>query len=36
MASNKRNHVDPEEFRFPDQVIHESPLVPEMETRLMP
>ncbi|MBU5435384.1 DNA gyrase subunit A [Pseudoflavonifractor sp. MSJ-37] len=31
MASNKRNHVDPEEFRFPDQVIHESPLVPEME-----
>ena len=31
MASNKRNHVDPEEFRYPNQVIHDSPLVPEME-----
>jgi len=31
MAVNKRNHVDPEEFRYPDQVIKESPLVPEME-----
>ncbi|MBP3521430.1 MAG: DNA gyrase subunit A [Oscillospiraceae bacterium] len=31
MAQNKRNHVDPEDFRYPEQVIHESPLVPEME-----
>ncbi len=31
MAQNKRNHVDPEEFRYPDQIIKESPLVPEME-----
>ncbi len=31
MATKQRNHVDPEEFRYPDQVIHESPLVPEME-----
>ena len=29
--AKQRNHVDPEEFRYPDQVIHESPLVPEME-----
>ena len=31
MASKQRNHVDPEEFRYPDQIIQESPLVPEME-----
>ena len=31
MATKQRNHVDPEDFRYPDQVIHESPLVPEME-----
>ncbi len=31
MASKQRNHVNPEDFRYPDQVIHESPLVPEME-----
>ncbi len=31
MATNKRNHVDPEEYRYPNQVIQESPLVPEME-----
>jgi DNA gyrase subunit A len=31
MAANKRNHVDPEEFRYPNQVIHETSLVPEME-----
>ena len=29
--AKQRNHVDPEEFRYPDQVIQESPLVPEME-----
>ena len=31
MATKQRNHVDPEEFRYPDQIIQESPLVPEME-----
>ena len=31
MATKHRNHVDPEEFRYPDQIIHDSPLIPEME-----
>ncbi len=31
MATKQRNHVDPEEFRYPDQIIHDSPLIPEME-----
>ena len=31
MATKQRNHVDPEEFRYPDQIIHNSPLIPEME-----
>ena len=29
--AKQRNHVNPEDFRYPEQVIHESPLVPEME-----